>query len=152
MTDLKKQTPNLDDLLADFTDRVLDEKNTIAASSTEEELRGLEETILHLQRTLPQEAPDKAMQKRMLADFRSRTRSVERSSRSSWQSRQSRQRWSLAFIAIAVVAAIFFVTSLSLVDGGNIQATAGLQPQSVILLLIAGGCIIALFIWLKRRQ
>ena len=152
MTNIKKQTPSLDDLLADFTDRALDEKNTIVASSADEELSGLEETILRLQRVLPQEAPDKATLNRLQADFRSRARSADRSSRSAWQSRQSRQRWSLAFIAIAVVIAIFFAIPLSLVDGGNVQATAGLQPQGVISILIAGAGIIAVFIWLRRRQ
>jgi hypothetical protein len=152
MTNIKKHPPSLDEILADFTDHALNENNTLVASSTDEELSSLEETILRLQQTLSREGPDKATLNRLQADFRSRLRSAERSSRSTWQSRQSRQRWTLAFIAIAFVVAIFFTFPLSLVDSGNTQATAGLQPQNVTPLLLAGGIIIGLVLWLSRRQ
>jgi hypothetical protein len=152
MTDLKHPQENLDDLLADFTDRVLDGKNTGYTSSVDDEMRGLEETILHLQQTLPHEPLDNASLRRLQADFKSRTRSAKRASRSSWQSRQSRQRWTLAFVSIAILAAIFIAIPLSITDGGNLQATAGFQPQSILLVLFAAGGIIALFIWLRRHK
>ena len=152
MTKFKQNTPGLDDLLADFTDRVLDEKNTDIASFADEELRDLEETILHLHRTLPHEAPDRATINRLQTDFKSRVQKAERPSRPAWRSRQYRQRWALAFISIAIVAIIFIVTPLSLSGGGNLQGTAGLQPKSIIFVLIAGGGIISLIIWLGRRQ
>jgi len=152
MTEFKQHSPNQEDLLADFTDRVLDGNSSLSASSADDELRGLEETILRLEKALPREAPSEATLKRLQADFRSRTKSAERSSRSSWQSRQSRQRWTMTFIAVSVLAAIFIAIPFSLSDGGNVQGTAGLQPQNITLVLIAGGCIIALLIWLGRRK
>lgn len=151
MTQPKQPTQTPDDLLADFTDRMLDGKTAVLASPADDELRGLEETVMRLKRVFPQEAPDEATLKRLQADFRSRARSANKSSQPVWQSQQSRRRLILAFTAIVILATIFIGIPFLLSGGGNVQGTAGLQSQS-ILTLVAVGCIIVLLIWLGRRK
>lgn len=151
MTQPKQPIQEPDDLLADFTDRVLDGKTTVLASPTDVELRGLEETVMRLKQSLPHEIPDEATLKHLQADFRSRTRSADRSPRPVWQSQQSRQRLILAFTAIVILAAIFIGIPFLLSESGGVQGTAGLQPQS-ILAVVAVGCVIILLIWLGRRK
>ena len=151
MTNPSPSPKKMDDLLADFTDRVLDEKDSGFASSTNNELRALEGTVLRLQRTLPSKSLDKAMLKRMQADFKSRSKITGGSARTSWQSRQTRQRWALAFISLAILVVLFVATPFSSNGGGGLQATAGVQSQSIILILAAAGGTIALFAWLRKR-
>jgi hypothetical protein len=151
MTQSTKPTPNPDDLLADFTDRVLDGKTAVIAPSTGDELRGLEETVMRLHQALPKGALDERVVKRMQADFKSRARKAGPAARPGWQSRQSRQRLALAFAVIAVLAAIFLLTPFLTGGNGEVQGTAGFQPQGAFLLLAAGGAI-ALLIWLGRRK
>lgn len=151
MTQPKQSIKTPDDLLADFTDRVLDGKTAALASPADDELRGLEETVMRLKRALPHEAPDEATLRHLQADFRSRARSANRSSRPLWQSQQSRQRLILAFTAIVILAAIFIAIPFLLSGNGGVQGTAGLQPQSVLALVVIGG-IVVLLIWLARRK
>ncbi len=144
--------PNPDDLLADFTDRVLDGKTSVLASPADHELRGLEETIMHLTQTFPQEVLDEKTFKRLQADFKVRARKVNSSSNKPvWQSQQSRQRLILVFTAVAILAVIFIALPLLTLGNGSTQATAGLQPGGAIL-LIAAGCIIVFLIWQGRHK
>lgn len=144
------QTP--DDLLADFTDRVMDGKITAIASSSDQELRGLEETVMRFKRAFPTEPLDEKKLERMQADFKTRIRKESLiSSRPAWQSRQFRQRFVLAFAAIAILVAIFMITPFLTSGIGDVQGTAGLQSQSIVLLAILGGVIVLVF-WLGRRK
>ncbi|HSK88708.1 MAG TPA: hypothetical protein VK880_10140 [Anaerolineales bacterium] len=144
--------PNLtpDDLLADFTDRVLNGKTSAPASPADVELRALEETVLRLNGILPQEAPDPQTLKRMQADFKVRARKAGASTPSIWQSLRRPQRFALAF-AGAVLATLLIVLPFLPSTGDPVQGTAGLQPRDAILL--AGiGCVIVLLIWVRRRK
>lgn len=143
--------PNPDDLLADFTDRVLDGKTSILASPADGEVRGLEETVLRLNQALPQQALDEKTIRRLQADFKTRARKANASSKPVWQSQQSRQRLVLVFAAIAILAVIFIALPFLMLGNNSTQATAGLQPGGAIL-LIAAGCIIAFLIWQGRRK
>jgi hypothetical protein len=151
MSQPNKIKPNLDDLLADFTDRVLDGKTSILASPADNELRGLEETILRLHQTLPQEAVTEKTLRHLQANFKVRVREASTSSRPVWQSRQTRQRLFLAFTAIVILAAIFVAFPFLESSNSLVQGTAGLQPEWAIL-LVAVGCVIVLLIWLGRRK
>lgn len=150
MSQPNQTNPAPDDLLADFTDRVLDGKTSIPASSPDSELRGLEEMVLRLQQSLPQKALDEKTLKRMQADFKVRTRKAGSSSVPFWQFLQPRQRLVLAF-AGAVLAALLivfpFLTSITV----PVEGTAGVQPQA-ILLLIGISCVVALLIWARRHK
>lgn len=144
--------PNPDDLLADFTDRVLDGKTSVLASTADSELRDLEEMVMHLNQTFPQEALDEKTLRHLQADFKVRARKANSSSnKPAWQSQQSRQRLILVFAAIAILAVIFIALPFLMSGNSTTQATAGLQPGGAIL-LIAAGCIIAFLIWQGRHK
>jgi hypothetical protein len=150
MSQPNQTNPSPDDLLADFTNRVLDGEMSVPASPADAELRGLKETILRLKRTIPREAPDEKLLKRMQADFKERTRQAGVSTSSVWQLLRPRQRLTLAFVGIALVAILIAFPFLPL-STDPIQGTAGFQAQDVILL--AGlGCVVVLLIWVGRRK
>lgn len=139
-----------DDLLADFTDRVLDGKATTPASPTEDELRGLEETILRLKQTLVQKALDEKTFRHMQADFRIRAQKIDSSASSFWQFLRPRQRLAVAFATVALATLLIVLPFLTFTNE-PIQGTAGLQTQGVIL-LISVVCLVTLFIWVQRRK
>ncbi len=151
MTEQKKSTPNMDDQLADFTDRTLDGKTAVLASTSDRELRSLEDAVMRLNQAFPKESLDEKTLKRMQADFKVRARKASASSRSTWQSQQSRQRFVLAFAMIAILAAIFISMPFFNLGSGEIQGTAGINAGGT-LLLVAIGCVIAILIWLRLRK
>jgi hypothetical protein len=151
MTQPENPMNNLDDQLADFTDRVMDGKTALLASSSDDDLRGIEETVMRLNRAFPQEKLDERTIRRMQADFKTRVRKSNSTSRPIWQSRQFRQRFTLAFAAITILAAIFIITPFITAGTGNIQGTAGEHPGNIALLAILG-CVFILILWLGRRK
>lgn len=150
MSQPNQPNPTPDDLLADFTDRVLNGKTSAPASPADAELRALEETVLRLKGTLPQEAPDPQTLKRMQADFKVRARKAGASTSSVWQSLRYPQRFALAF-AGAMLATLLIVFPFLPSTGDPVQGTAGLQPQDAIL-LASVGCVIVLLFWMRRRK
>ena len=149
MTQPTKPNRKTDELLADFTDRVLEGKTAVLASS-DEELRGLEDMVVRLQQGLPQGAMDEKVRQRLARDFKARARN-QTPSQTTWRSRKSRQRLVLAFVAVVVIAAIFLLTPFLTSSPGSVQATAGFQTPG--LLLFAGVVVvIGLVIWLARRK
>lgn len=151
MTQPDKTTKTPDELLADFTDRVMDGKTSVLASPSDNELRGLEETVMRLNRAFPKEPLDEKTVKRLQADLKTRIRKANSASRPAWQSRQSRQRFVMTFAVIAILAAIFITIPFLTSGPGDVQGTAGFQPQSIALLAVLG-CIIVLAFWLGRRK
>jgi len=150
MSQPNQPNPTPDDLLADFTDRVLNGKTSVPAFPADVELRALAETVLRLQQSLPQEAPDPQTVKRMQADFKVRARKARASSSSVWQSLRRPQRFALAF-AGAVLATLLIVFPFLPSTSDPLQGTAGLPPQDT-LLLVSLGCVIVLLIWVRRRK
>jgi len=151
MTQPDKPNKTPDDLLADFTDRVMDGKTAILASSSDTELRGLEETVMRLNQAFPQEPLGEKTVKHLQADLKSRIRKANTPTRPAWQSRQSRQRFTLVFAVIVILAAIFITIPFLTSGTGDVQGTAGFQPQSIALLAVLGGVIVLAF-WLGRRK
>ncbi len=153
MTQPAKPTPNQDDLLADFTDRVLAEKTAALASSSDAELRGLEQTTLRLTQVFPKATVDDKTVRRMQADFKSRMRKANSSSRSvAWQSQRTRQRFGLALIAVAIIVAVFLITPFVISGNGSLTASAGLQNESLVGLLIVLAGVLLFIFWLGRRK
>lgn len=146
-TEPKRKT---DELLADFADRVLKGKTAVLAASSDEELRGLEDTVVRLHQGLPNGAMDAKVRKRLIQDFKTHMRDTA-PTQSVWRSRQSRQRMILTFAAIIVLAAIFLLSPFLNTGAGSVQATAGLQSPGV-LILIGLAVIAGLAIWLGRRK
>jgi len=150
MSQPNQPNPTPDDLLADFTDRVLNGKTSVPASPADVELRALEEMVLRLKGSLPPEAPDPQTLKRMQADFKVRARKAGASTPSVWQSLRPPQRLALAF-AGAMLATLLIVFPFLPSISDPVQGTAGLQPQDAIL-LASVGCVIVLLFWVRRRK
>lgn len=140
-----------DALLADFTDRLLDGKLDGVDTSADEELRGLEDVVLRLRRSFPQEVLDAKRRRQMEIEFQARARKEGPApARTTWRSRQWQQRLVLA-LAVIIVLAIIVATPLLSSGTGNVQGTAGLQTQGIAVLFVLGG-VIVLLIWLGRRK
>jgi hypothetical protein len=155
MTRSRKPTAqNPDDLLAEFTDRLLDGKTADSASSADPELRGLEETVLRLNQAFPKGSLDASAARRLQMDFQARLRKDGRESQPAWRSlrsRQSRQRFALLLTVIAVIVVLLVITPLLPVDNGGILGTAGTQGQGIGL-AIGLGALLLVFLWLARRK
>ncbi len=153
MTKSTEPTPKPEDILSDFTDRVLDGKISAPASSSDQKLRGLEETILRLNQAFPSQPMNENTARRMAFDFKIRRQKIEPSPRPVfWGSKQTFQRLGLAVAVIAIIIAVIAIGP-SLVSGGNnIPASAGLHPLSIGLFVVIIGGILLLAIWLGRRK
>ncbi len=149
MSEPNPTNPTPDDLLADFTDRVLDEETPVA-SSTDAELRGLEETVLRLKRSLPQKALDEKILRHLQVNFKTRIRKVDSPLISTWQFLRPRQRLVLAFASVALVALLIAFPFLPF-NSGSIEGTAGIQAQGVIL-VVGIVCVVALLVWARRHK
>ncbi|HET9912671.1 MAG TPA: hypothetical protein VFQ13_12320 [Anaerolineales bacterium] len=150
MSEPNQTNPSPDDLLADFTDHVLDGEISVPASRTDDELRGLEETVLRLKQSIPQAALDEKTLKRMQADFKVRARKSDSSRSSLWQALRPRQRFALAFAGVTL-AALLIVFPLLTSANEPVQGTAGFQPQTV-LLGVGIASLIVLLVWASRRK
>ena len=147
MSESKKTNPTPDDMLADFTDQVLDGKTSAPADA---ELRDLKETVLRLKQALPQGALDERTARRMQANFKARVRKADSQTIPVWQFVRPRQRLVFAFAAFALAALLIVFPFLTPI-GEPVEGTAGLESQYVILL--AGAlCAIGLLIWVRRRK
>jgi len=147
----KQSSQNQDDLLSEFTDRLLGGKTADPAASPDTELRGLEETVLQLNRAFPRDALDASSARRLQSDFQARVRKENREQRPAWRSRQSRQRFGLLFAAIAIVIIVLVITPLLPVDNGSILGTAGTQIKGIGLAVVLGALLL-LALWLARRK
>jgi hypothetical protein len=148
MSEPNQTKPTPDDLLADFTDRVLDGKTSVPASPPNSELRGLEETVLRLKQTLSQEVPDLKKLRHMQANFRTRVRKADSPTIPAWQFLRPHRNLALAFtVALAILLIAF---PFLLLKNGPVQGTAGFEPR-VAILLAGVVCVIVLLIWARRK-
>ncbi len=144
-----KSTQDPDAALADFTDRLLQGKSP--PPSVDEELRGLEETVIRLERGFRGDALDGRTRAKLEAELHDHILLSRRMQPGmNWWSRQARQRVLLIAGAVTLVAILILVEWLP-PGGGNVQGTTGFQPQSLAL-LAALIFVIFLFIWLVRRR
>ncbi|HUH96023.1 MAG TPA: hypothetical protein VLZ89_01600 [Anaerolineales bacterium] len=153
MTESVQFTKKQDDVLADFTNHILDGKPLPArASDLSEALGGLEETILRLNRAFPPQALAEKTMKRMQLDFKIRRQRTAPPARPAfWWPQQTLQRLVLA-LAVIVVIAVLVIISLFVSGSGGLQASAGLHPQSIVLSVFLIGGVLLLAFWLGRRK
>jgi len=131
----------------------LDGKTSVPASSSDRELRSLEETILRLNQAFPPQSMDNNTRKRMLFDFKIRQQKIEAPSRPViWRSQQMFQRIGLAVAVSAILIAILLMIPSFITGSGSMQASAGLHSQSIGLLVILVGAVLLLGFWLARRK
>lgn len=162
---------HLDDLLAEFTDRILsmEEVERVSFSTQDPELRALEETALLLRKVVGVQRPSKALSERIRANLVAEWQGSEVSPRSRYQTDQRltrnwlhrlgwrsnlRTRRNLALglvsiVAILVVAVLFFSPAV----GSNLTGTASGQASliAIILVLVIAAAAVIYWILTSRR-
>lgn len=145
-----------DDRLADFTDQVLDGKLKQAESNVDEELLGLEETILSLKRSLPSTPLDQAaikqMQVRLNARIRREAQETKQPFWKKWFEPQSRPNLGMAVAAVALlIALVIFLPTFITSGSPSITATALTPAKNIFIVSILAG-VILIFLWIKRPK
>ncbi|MBN2547586.1 MAG: hypothetical protein JXB15_00390 [Anaerolineales bacterium] len=157
----------LDDQLAEFTDRLLEkgQADRPGFSVDNQELRALEETVVCLKEELVHPLPGVAMAARIQARLVSEWRKAQRSRRpfqdrgESWLDKlrniwlgPGQRRLALGlttFLVVALVAAWLLIPNV----GGNLTGTAGVEGELApfIIILLLMGLIILIWLALRRR-
>jgi hypothetical protein len=146
---------NQDDALADFVDRLRADGSAALASSADNELRGLEETLLHLNRAFPREAINEEVIKRMQADFRIRKRrqeAQEQAGRPTWWNSIFQSPLAMAVVACAVIGVFAFLATSFTGIGSSMSGTAGMQAGPIGFLIGFGLILVLVALWLGRRK
>lgn len=149
--------PNHDDLLADFADLISKDNTAEFDLSTDEELRGLEEMLLRLNRAFPYEPLNEDITKRMHADFGIRKRRQEQqektSEKRSWLASLFRSPLAMAVSTLVILSALFFLFPSFTGLDSSLSGAAGGQVGLLGILIAAGVVIIlSLAFWLGRRK
>lgn len=149
-TDLQK-----DDHLVDFTNQVLNGKTRQTASTSDEELLGLERTILRLKDSLPSASPDEALTKQMLVRFKARVRREEQNAPLSFWKRlfdfQANPQVGMIMAVVAVVALALVTITFLQPPGYTLMGTSS---GSAVTLFIGVGLFLILILvyWFSRRK
>lgn len=145
-----------DNKLADLTDRILKGRTDPPASTTDEELLGLEKTILRLTEAFPPEPVDDAKVKQMLVRFKARVRreEEEQAAKPSFWKRlfdfQSNPQVGLIF-AVAVVLLLVIINVPDVQSpGSSISGTAISSTNLYTILGLVG--VLIIFYWFSRRK
>lgn len=148
---------NKDKHLADFTDQVLQGRINSPTSSADADMVRLEETILRLKHTLPNNAPDSATSKQMLVRLKARMRREEQNQKIPfWKTlfdfRSNPQVGMLIAIAAVLVLAIITAPSLEPMGSSSSITTGTANDNSNFL--IGGGVVTVLLLiyWIFRKR
>jgi hypothetical protein len=148
-----------DNRLADFTDQVLEGKLKQAESNVDEELLGLEETILRLKSSIPSTPLDQAavkqMQIRLNARIRRESQQEKQTFWKTWIEPILRPQFGMAFAVVALlVALVVFSPSLATNTGSVPLAGTALPstPTANILVVSILAGVILIFLWIKRPK
>lgn len=152
------ENPDEDDRLAEFTDSVLAGKSDQPDSKADDDLRGIEETILRLKRALPQADVDKLSLRHLEARLNAHLhRKQEQAQIPFWQKWFGRQygqfraqSYILAALFLLVIVA-FLINLLFPPNVSDITATAYTGSNTFIKLVALAGSILAA-IWISRRK
>ncbi len=150
----EKHNPQQDDQLADFVDQVIKGKMKTSASNPTDDLFGLEETILRLNSSFPQDPLDEASIKKMHVRLKARMRREEQSVKPSfwkkWFGVEVTPQLGLAFAVLAVVV-VALINSPSFTISGS--ATTGTASTPVNLFVAAGlaGVFFILYLFMRRK-
>lgn len=146
-----------DNKLADFADRVLEGKLDLTASTTDEELLGLEKTILRLTDAFPPEPLEDAKVKQMLVRLKARARREEEETAakpSFWKRLfdiQSNPQVGLLFaVAAVLVLMVVSIPALQEAPGSSVSGTAFSGGSLITVAGLVG--ILLVFYWISRRK
>jgi hypothetical protein len=150
----EQPNPQQDERLADFADQVIKGKMKNNASTPTDDLSGLEETILRLNSSFPQETLNEAAVKQMHVRLKRRinreAQNIKPSFWKKWFGRESTPQLGLAFAVLAILIVVL-VSAPSLETPGS--STTGTASTPVNLFVAAGlvGAILIGF-WITRRK
>ncbi len=145
-----------DERIADFTDRVLKGQISEIDSNADPELRHLEETVLRLNRTLPQTALDDATIKQMWVRLNARSRRESQKEQVPFWKRwflpdQVRPQFGMAFGLVAMVILLALVIPAFGTGDGSTIGTALSSSQGITAVIVLAGLILVIF-WFARRK
>ena len=154
----KNENPEHDDSLADFTNRVLAGKSDRPDSKADDELQGLEATILRLNRALPNTDVDKVSLKHLEARLKARLQRKQEQARLpfwkklfGWKYGQFRTQGFVAAVLVMLTLVAFLIAILFPLNASAVTATAFIGSNTFITLtLLAGAILVA--IWISRRK
>jgi hypothetical protein len=150
----EQPNPQQDERLADFADQVIKGKMKNSASTPTDDLSGLEETILRLNSSFPQEPLNEATIKQMHVRLKRRISREEQNNKPSfwkkWFGRESTPQLGLAFAALAVLIVVLVSVPSLGSSGSSITGTAS-TPVNLFVAAGLVGAISALY-WLIRRK
>ena len=168
MTQPRKNNPDVEDQLVEFTDRILAKeaiKQDEATFAPDPDLRALEQTALRLKNAFGDEDPSEVAIQHMRDNIVRQWQQGEnktkelfwkkwvqalRPSEQKWQSQRSRQRFSMA-LSLATLVVLMLVGIPFLNSTGSNQPGASGQTLNAIVLIAFGGLIL-LALWFFRRK
>jgi hypothetical protein len=157
MTDMNKKFSQ-DDELSEFTDRVLKGQMKHTASDSDEEMRGLEETILRLHNNMPSSSLEESTKKQMLVRLNARIRREKEQPQkmSFWASifntTRSQPKFTLAIGILAIfITAVILSPTLGVGDPSTTIGTAFNSNFSVFIILGLMVVVIGV-LWSVRRK
>lgn len=153
MTDMNKKFSQ-DEELSEFTDRVLKGQMNHTVSNSDEELRGLEETILRLHNNMPSSSLEESTKKQMLVRLKARIRREKEQPQktSFWASLFNTPKLSLAVGILAIlITAVILSPTLGIGDPSTTIGTAFNSNFSIFIILGLVAVVIGIF-WSVRRK
>lgn len=158
-----KKTNNdseLDNKLADFTDRVLAGKSGQLDSNADEELQGLEETILRLKRAMPQIEASKSKLEQIESRLAARLRNEEKNMALpfwrkwfEWNRKYGKFRPQVAvMVGLLVVIALAWLGTLFFPVNGSVVSAAAIARSRTALTALALIGLILLLGWINRSK
>lgn len=148
--------PNQDERLADFTDRVLKGQVDQAESNADPQLRQLEETVLRINRTLPQGSLSDSDVKQMWVRLNARARREAQKEEVSFWKRwflpnQVRPQFGMALGFVTMLVLLAVIIPAFSTEGGSTIGTALTSSQDLTTILVLVGVIFLIF-WFMRRK
>ncbi len=140
-----------DERLAVFADQVLAGNVEQTASNADDELLGLEETILRLNRTFPPAPLEDASVKQMYVRLKARIRREELLEKPSvWKKWEFSPQLGLAS-AVLVVLVVLVVSTPSITPSGSSTTGAASNPVNYFIAVGLAGMLLVIF-WIIRRK
>jgi cation transport ATPase len=164
MNEHQKNKLTIEDELADFTDRILNDdfaKNDENSLSADPDLHALERTALRLKNAFHDDGPSKTVIQRMRQNIAMQQQQTEKAkskpfwknwipAKQKWHSQRSRRRFSMA-ISLALLAALMLVSIPFLNGNSTDQPATSVQNLNVSLVIVFSGLILLAF-WIDRRK
>jgi len=168
MNKMLPQEPfDTDKLLAKFTNQVLAGENVEKdTTKTGTDLDALKETIIRLKTAFGEDeltGKDAVrMHKQILARYQNSQKEPSQSSwrkwlqnigskQTEWRSTRKRQNTILAVSLLAIIIIILIGMPFFLSNTSSLPASAGLQPQSITVIILGILAIISVWLWLRHK-